>query len=234
MVTDNKKENELHLQGFHVVAGCDESGMGCFAGDVVVGIVAFSMGVDYKILLPDLNDSKQKTAQERDILYQRVHSYALSYATATASVEEIDRINIYWARFLAVYRAIRKMSVKPEYIIIDGNKIIPSKEQMMQKIRAGYADKPEVIQQLAEELEITLPPQEAIVKGDGKCISIAAASILAKVERDKHIDELAKLAHPDYNWVNNKSYYCPKQVTAIKKYGKTIYHREKYVRKYLI
>jgi len=209
--------------------------MGCFAGSVFVGLVIFSPNIDYKTLIPGLNDSKQKTPEQRNILYNQVRKHALDFATATASVDEIDHLNIYWARFLAVYRALNKLKTKPDFIIIDGNKKVPTKEQMAEKIRAGYSNgNAEKIKTLLEEINyVTLPGQEAIIKGDGKSISIAAASILAKVERDKHIDELSKLVHPDYNWINNKSYYCEKQISAIKKYGKTIYHRETYVRKYL-
>lgn len=234
MVANNEEENKLIAQGFNVVIGIDESGMGCFAADVFVGMVIFPVSIDYKSLMPGLNDSKQKTPEQRTALYDQVRSSALSYATATASVEEIDRINIYWARFLAVYRALQKIEIKPDYIIIDGNKIVPTKEQMAQKILLGFADSPEKINSLLEEIDFILPRQKAIVKGDGKCISIAAASILAKVERDRHIDELAKLVHSDYDWIHNKSYYSPEQVAAIKKHGKTIYHRETYVRKYLV
>jgi ribonuclease HII len=180
--------------------------MGCFAGDVYVGIVILPNGIDYKTLLPGLNDSKQKTPAQRDVLYRQIRQHALAYATATASVAEIDTMNIYWARFLAVRRALEKLTIKPDYIIIDGNKEIPE----------------------------IYTPQHAIVKGDAKSISIAAASILAKVERDIHIDELAQHVHKDYDWINNKSYYSKEHVSAIKKHGKTQWHRQKYVEKYLV
>ncbi len=205
MAANADEENGLNKLGYKLIAGVDESGMGCFAGDVYVGVVIFPVGIDYKKLLPGLNDSKQKTQQQRNILYKQVHEHALCYSTASASVAEIDELNIYWARFLAVRRALKKLTINPDYIIIDGNKEIP---------------------------EIFVP-QHAIVKGDAKSISIAAASILAKVERDAHIDALAELVHKDYGWKENKSYYSVKQVEAIKKYGKTEWHRKKYVEKYL-
>lgn len=199
-MANNNEEIALIAQGYNLICGVDESGVGCYAGDVYVGAVIFPTNIDYKNLLPGLNDSKQKTPKERNVLYNLIHKYALVYSTASASVEEIDRLNIYWAKFLAARRALEKLSIRPDYVIIDGNKTIP---------------------------EITTP-QHAIVKGDAKSISIAAASILAKVERDMHIDELARLVHPDFDWINNKSYHCRAQIEAVKKHGKTIYHRQKY------
>ena len=138
---------------------------------------------------------------------------------------------------MAVIRALNKIQIKPDFIIIDGNKIIPSADDLSRHIQEGYKDDPEKMQLLLDEVRKVNYPwqqQKAIVKGDAKCFSIAAASILAKVERDRHIDELAKLVHEDYDWIHNKSYYSAGQVEAIKKHGKTIYHREKYVRKYLV
>jgi len=99
---------------------------------------------------------------------------------------------------------------------------------MSEKIREGFADRPEQMQKLLDEIDpVSLPAQEAIVQGDAKSISIAAGSILAKVERDIHIDELAQLVHPDFDWVHNKAYHCKAQIEAVKKHGKTIYHRRK-------
>lgn len=207
MAVSAMEEDRLYLNGYNYVAGVDESGMGSFAGDVYVAAVILpkTIGINHKLLLPGLNDSKKKTAEQREKLYELVKEHALAYAVGTASVAEIDELNIYWARFLAARRAISQLSISPDFILIDGNKEIP-------------------------KIDID---QLAIVKGDGKNVSIAAASILAKVERDRHIMELADLVHEDYNWKNNKSYYCTKQVAAIKKHGKTKWHREKYVAKYL-
>lgn len=205
MVANNLEEQKLAEQGYKYIAGIDESGMGCFAGDVYVGVVILPLDIDYKTLLPGLDDSKKKTADQRNELYKLVTKHALAYHVESASVQEIDTLNIYWARFAAVTRALEKISITPDYLLIDGNKEVPK----------------------------TTIPQHAIVKGDGKSISIAAASILAKVARDEHIDELATKVHSDYDWINNKSYYCQKHVDAIKKHGKTKYHRQKYVSKYL-
>lgn len=202
-MANNKREKELHDEGYNIVAGIDESGMGCFAGDVFVAIVVFPKDIDYANLMPGLNDSKTKTENQRNVLYSLIKKYALMYTVESASVEEIDKLNIYWARFAAVKMGLSKTN--PDYILIDGDKEVPN----------------------------ISTPQEAIAKGDSKSISIAAASILAKVERDKHIDSIFKNVHPDYAWDKNKSYYSKDHVDAIKKHGKTKYHREKYVRKYL-
>ena len=206
MVANNNEELSLHSQGYKYVAGVDESGMGSFAGDVYVAVVILPHNIDYKKLLPKINDSKSLRAEQRVSLYPLIKKYALAYATGTASVEEIDDINIYWARFLAARRAILSLKIEPDYIIIDGNKEIP---------------------------DITIP-QHAIVKGDQKSISIAAASIIAKVDRDTHIEELAEQVHEEYDWKNNKSYYSVKHVNAIRKHGKALGHRQKYVKKFLI
>jgi len=205
MVANSSEEESLAKQGYKYIAGVDESGMGCFAGDVYVSAVILPVGIDYKALLPGLNDSKTKTAEQREALYKQIKKHAVAYAVATASVEEIDTLNIYWARFLAARRALEQLGVQPDYVIIDGNKEIP-------------------------EIDT---PQHAIVKGDQKSISIAAASILAKTDRDAYMDKLAKLVHSDYAWESNRSYYCKQTIDALKKHGKTKWHRQKYVAKYL-
>jgi len=206
MVANASEENGLFNMGYELVAGVDESGMGCFAGDVYVAAVILPHGIDYKRLLPGLDDSKKKSHEQRKVLYESIKKHAVAYAVATASVAEIDELNIYWARFLAARRALKKLSVKPEYVIIDGNKEIPE----------------------------IYTPQHAIVKGDQKSISIAAASILAKVDRDKYMDQIAELVHEDHGWKENRSYYSKSMIAALKKHGKTKWHRQKYVEKYLV
>lgn len=205
MVVSDSFEQEIWSNGHQYIAGCDESGCGCLAGDVYVGLVILPVNIDYKTLLPGLNDSKKKTAEQRAALVSLIKQHATAYCVESASVQEIDELNIYWARFAAVKRALNKIQPTPNYVLMDGDKQIPD----------------------------ILTPQQTIVKGDGKSISIAAASILAKVARDEHIDELATRVHSDYGWIKNKSYYSADHVAAIKKHGKTPYHREKYVRKYL-
>lgn len=203
-MANDKFEKELWSAGNKYIAACDETGMGSLAGDVYVAMVVFPQDFDFT-LIKGTNDSKQLTPEKRESLYDKIKQYALSYAIETASVAEIDEHNIYWARFIAARRALEKLTVKPDFILIDGNAEIP---------------------------EITIP-QKAIVKGDAKSLSIAAASILAKVERDRYIVELSDKVHEDYGWKSNKAYYTATHVQAIKKHGKTQYHREKYVSKFI-
>ena len=182
--------------------GVDEAGRGPLAGPVVAAVVVLGEGQQ----LAGVRDSKKLSAIRRAELAELIRGEAVGWALGEASVAEIDELNIYWAKFLAARRVIESLSMKPDYIIVDGNKEIP-------------------------EIDT---PQTAIVKGDTKSVSIAAASILAKVKRDQHIVYLSDFVHEDYGWKSNKSYYCKKQIEAIKKHGKTKWHREKYVRKYLM
>jgi len=205
MIANADEENKLILSGYKYIAGVDETGTGSLAGDVYVSAVIFPVGIDFKTLLPGLNDSKTKNTEQRNKLYPLIKQYALDWSVATASVEEINELNVYYARFLAARRALDKLNIKADYVLMDGNKIIPE----------------------------VITPQHAVVKGDQKSISIAAASILAKVDRDKYVVELAKEVHDDFNWVNNKAYYCQAHVAALKKYGKTKWHRNKFVEKFV-
>ena len=199
-------EDLLRSQNYKSIAGVDETAVGCFAGDVYAAAVILPPQFDYRRYLPGLNDSKKLNAEKRNNLFPKIKEHALAWAIGIASIAEIDDINIYWAKLLAMRRAVEQLVIEPDYVIVDGNKEIP-------------------------ELYM---PQHAMVKGDQKSISIAAASILAKVSRDEYIDKLAQLVHSDYDWITNKSYYSEKHVKAIKKHGKTKWHREKYVRKYLV
>jgi ribonuclease HII len=205
MTANNEYEQDIIKNGYDFIAGVDETGMGSLIADVYVGAVIFPKDIDYKKLLPGLNDSKQKTEAQRDDLYILIKKYAISWSVATASVEEINNLNIYWARFLAARRALESLSIKPDYILMDGNKIIP-------------------------DISVS---QKAIIKGDQKSISIAAASILAKVDRDNYIKELAKKVSSDFDWASNKGYYCKKHIDALKKYGKTEWHRNKFIENFI-
>ena len=205
MTATDDEENKLAKLGYKLIVGCDEAGTGSLAGPLYVGAVIFPLGLDYQALLPGLNDSKQKTEEQREVLYPLIKQHALAWAVETASVEEIERLNVYWAKFLAIRRALSKLSPQPDFVIMDGNKVIP---------------------------EITTP-QVALVKADAKSISVAAASILAKVDRDRYMKELAKEVHPDFNWGSNKAYYCKTHVDALKKHGATKWHRTKFIEKLL-
>ena len=175
-----------------VEAGCDEAGRGCLAGSVYAAAV---------ILPPDyhnerLNDSKKLTACQRYALRQNIERDAVAWAVGVVTPQEIDQINILNASILAMHRALDQLQVRPEAIIVDGNRFKP------------YRDL----------------PHTTIVKGDGKYLSIAAASILAKTYRD---DEMIRLAqeYPDYDWQHNMGYPTRKHREAIRQHGITPYHR---------
>ncbi|MCH5306739.1 MAG: ribonuclease HII [Prevotella sp.] len=180
-----------------IEAGCDEAGRGCLAGSVYAAAVIFAQ--DYEN--DELNDSKQLTDRRRKELRLIIEREALAWAIGVVTPEEIDKINILNASILAMHRALDKLQVRPEAIIVDGNRFKP------------YPS-------------ISTPiPHTTIVKGDGKYLSIAAASILAKTYRDDYMDQLAE-EYPQYDWQLNKGYPTKKHREAIKQYGITPYHRK--------
>lgn len=178
-----------------VEAGCDEAGRGCLAGAVYAAAVI--LPPDY--VNPDLNDSKQLSAKRREALRETIERDAVAWSVGVVTNEEIDRINILRASILAMHRALVGLAVRPEYIIVDGNRFTP------------YRD----------------VPHTTIVKGDGKYLSIAAASILAKTCRDA---EMARLAadYPQYGWERNAGYPTAAHREAIRRYGITPYHRRSF------
>lgn len=172
--------------------GCDEAGRGCLAGPVVAAAVILPEG----FYCPELNDSKQLSEKERNLLRPVIEKNALAWAVGIVDNFEIDKINILHASILAMHRAIDQLSIVPEYIIVDGNKFKPYKEI----------------------------PYQTIVKGDGKFLSIAAASVLAKTHRDEIMANLHN-EYPVYDWEHNKAYPTPKHREAIRQFGTTNYHR---------
>ncbi len=182
-----------HYYTGKIEAGCDEAGRGCLAGSVYAAAVIFPESYENE----ELNDSKQLTAKRRKLLREIIERDALAWAVGIVSPEEIDKINILNASILAMHRALDQLKVRPEAVIIDGNRFKP-------------------YQQL---------PYTTIVKGDGKYLSIAAASILAKTYRDDYMDQLAQ-EYPQYDWLSNKGYPTKKHRAAIKKFGITPYHRK--------
>jgi ribonuclease HII len=184
-----------HYYEGKVEAGCDEAGRGCLAGSVYAAAVI--LPEDYQNDL--LNDSKQLTEKRRYQLRDIIQRDAVAWAVGIVTPEEIDRINILNASILAMHRALDQLTVRPEAIIVDGNRFKP------------YRDL----------------PHTTIVKGDGKYLSIAAASILAKTYRDDYMNQLAE-EYPQYDWLSNKGYPTRKHREAIKKYGITPYHRKSY------
>ena len=184
-----------HFYDGLVEAGCDEAGRGCLAGSVYAGAVIFPP--DYENVW--LNDSKQLTEKRRNELREIIKRDAVAWAVGVVTPEEIDRINILNASILAMHRALDLLSVRPEAVIVDGNRFKP------------YRDL----------------PYTTIVKGDGKYLSIAAASILAKTYRDDYMASLAA-EYPQYDWQSNKGYPTRKHRDAIRQYGITPYHRRSY------
>lgn len=175
-----------------IEAGCDEAGRGCLAGDVYAAAV---------ILPPDfendlLNDSKQLTEAQRYRLRNIIEKEAVAWAVGIVTAAEIDKINILRASILAMHRAVDKLKVRPEHLLIDGNKFSP------------YPG-------------IT---HNTVVKGDATYMSIAAASILAKTYRDDYMLAIAK-EYPMYDWQNNKGYPTAKHRAAIREHGTTPHHR---------
>lgn len=178
-----------------VEAGCDEAGRGCLAGNVFAAAVI--LPPDYENGL--LNDSKQLSEKKRYLLRSMIEKDALAWAVGVVTAAEIDKINILNASILAMHRALDALSVRPEAIIVDGNRFKP------------YHD----------------VPHTTIVKGDGKYLSIAAASILAKTYRDDYMKAIAE-EFPQYDWRSNKGYPTKKHRAAIKEYGISPYHRKSF------
>ena len=174
-----------------IEAGCDEAGRGCLAGSVYAAAVI--LPVDFKNEL--LNDSKQLTEHQRYALREIVEREALAWAVGVVTPEEIDEINILNASFLAMHRAVDQLKIRPQHLLIDGNRF------------KKYQDL----------------PHTTVVKGDGKYLSIAA-SILAKTYRDDYMNELHK-EYPFYDWNSNKGYPTKKHRAAIREHGTTPYHR---------
>lgn len=176
-------------------AGIDEAGRGCYAGPVFAAAVILPEGFYH----PLLNDSKQVSAKQRDLLQEVIETKALSWAVASVDNEEIDRINILQASFKAMHLAIEKLTPPPGLLLIDGNRFKPYGQT----------------------------PHQCIIKGDSKLASIAAASILAKTYRDAHLLKLHE-EFPQYGWDKNKGYGTAVHRKAIEQYGLCKYHRKSY------
>jgi len=178
-----------------IEAGCDEAGRGCLAGPVFAAAVILPKDYKNKIL----NDSKQLSEKQREILRVEIEKEAVAWAVAQLDNKRIDEINILNASIMAMQLAIKELRKMPELLLIDGNRFKP-----YEKI-----------------------PYECIVKGDGKYLSIAAASVLAKTQRDEYMITLHK-EFPQYNWAHNKGYPTRDHKDAINLYGITPYHRKSF------
>ena len=193
-----------HFYEGKVEAGCDEAGRGCLAGSVYAAAVILPEGYQNELL----NDSKQLSEKKRYELRDIIERDAVAWAVGIVTPEEIDKINILNASILAMHRALDQLKVRPEAIIVDGNRFKP------------YYPSP-------SPLHPSPLPYTTIVKGDGKYMAIAAASILAKTYRDDYMNQLAE-EYPQYDWRSNKGYPTKKHREAIRQYGTTPYHRMSY------
>ena len=200
---------ESHYYQDLVEAGCDEAGRGCLAGSVYAAAVILPRNYDN----PLLNDSKKLSLKARYTLREQIQRDAISWAVGVVTPEEIDRINILHASFLAMHRAIAQLKIQPEALIIDGNRFDPYYPEANTSQPNHSPKKP--------------LPHTCIVKGDGKYQAIAAASILAKTYRDDYMDGLDR-EYPVYDWKKNKGYPTLKHRAAIAEHGISPYHRRSY------
>ena len=184
-----------YLEAHRIEAGCDEAGRGCLAGPVFAAAVILPETFQNELL----NDSKQLTEKRRYALRPIIEQEALAWAVGIVMPEELDRINILKASFLAMHRAVDQLKVRPQHLLIDGNRFTPY---------------PEV-------------PHTTIVKGDGTYMSIAAASILAKTYRDDYMNQLDE-QFPVYHWKENKGYPTKAHREAIRQFGITPHHRKSF------
>ncbi|MFA6676971.1 MAG: ribonuclease HII [Bacteroidales bacterium] len=181
-----------YLNNDLIEAGCDEAGRGCLAGPVVAAAVILPKDFHH----PLLNDSKQVSEKNREILRPIIEKEAIAFAVTAEPVEVIAELNILWASIKGMHDSLDKLSILPEYVLVDGNRFRPWRDI----------------------------PYQTVVGGDGKYASIAAASILAKTYRDEYMRKIA-IEYPEYLWDKNKGYPTKSHRAAIAKFGITKYHR---------
>ena len=192
-----KLENEIYGEGYRLICGVDEAGRGPLAGPVYAAAVILPRG----LVLEGLDDSKKLTEKKREALFDPIREQAIAYGIASASVEEIETRNILNATFLAMNRAIEKLSPVPALALIDGNR----------------------------NTGITFPSR-CVVKGDAKCADIAAASVLAKVSRDRFMLEMAR-QYPQYRFEQHKGYGTKLHYDMLREYGPSPIHRMSFLKK---
>ena len=195
-------EEAARARGFALVCGCDEAGAGPLAGPVYAGAVILRPGLE----LPYLNDSKQVTPKRRDLLFDQIKEAAVAWAVASVSPEEIDATDILSARVKAMQLAINALPVQPDYALIDGNR-----------------DKGKHF--------ALVTPHETVIKGDSRSASIAAASILAKVSRDRYMEEMAE-KYPQYRFAQHKGYGTKLHYEMLDQYGPSPIHRRSFLKKW--
>lgn len=194
-------ERAAHLRGYDMICGCDEAGAGPLAGRVYAAAAILPDG----LVLPYLNDSKKVTPRRRDALYEQIMEQAIAWSIAWAEPEEIDELDILNCRLLAMQRAIDQLPVAASYALIDGNRDHGSR------------------------CAITTP-HETVIGGDGVSPSIAAASILAKVARDRYMEEMAEL-YPEYEFGKHKGYPTKLHYELLRKFGPCPIHRRSFLKK---
>lgn len=192
-------EKEKKAEGYNLICGVDEAGRGPLAGAVYAAAVILPQD----IVIPGLNDSKKLSEKRREELFEIIIEKAVAYSIASVDEKRIDEINILNATFEAMNKAVNSLSIQPDYVLIDGNRI--------------------------KGMSI---PHETVVKGDAKSASIAAASILAKVSRDRYITKLAE-KYPEYGFEKHKGYGTAVHNEAILKYGPCEIHRRTFLKKLL-
>lgn len=201
-----------HLNGDLLEAGCDEAGRGPLAGPVFAAAVILPDGFRH----PLLNDSKQMSEKDRDRLRPIIEREAVAYSVQSVGPEEIDAINILNASIAGMQKAVMDLAVKPEYLLIDGNRF--RSFSFIASISGQSVEKAAAFDSI---------PYSCIVKGDARFASIAAASVLAKTARDECMRRLA-LEYPEYGWDRNMGYPTKGHIEAIRKYGLTPYHRRSF------
>lgn len=194
---DYSIENELISEGYSLICGVDEAGRGPLAGPVFAAAAILPKGLESI----GLDDSKKLSPKKRENLFEIITKNAVSYAIGTATEKEIDEINILNATMLAMRRAVDSLSIKPDFLIVDGNKTPGA-----------------------------ISHEKAVIKGDGRSLSIAAASILAKVSRDRYMAELSK-KYPMYQFEKHKGYPTKLHYEMIEKYGVSDVHRKTFLKK---
>lgn len=198
-------ENSIWSESIKYISGIDEVGRGSLSGPVVTASVILPQDMSKLLLLSEVTDSKALSEKKREYLFPIIKEIVLDYSIGIIDNKIIDEVNILQATFLAMKQSIEKLKLKPDFIIVDGNKKIPD----------------------------VLIPQKEIIKGDLKSLSIGAASIIAKVTRDKIMENYSE-TYPLYNWKKNKGYSSKEHIEAIKKYGLTDLHRKTFCKNFFI
>jgi ribonuclease HII len=200
------------FSNYELEAGTDEAGRGCLAGPVTAAALILPLEFENSVL----NDSKQLSEKTREQLRPIIEQQAITFAVTHLFPNEIDEINILNASMKAMQESILKLSVVPNFIIVDGNRKLNAKLGLKSLVGKTFS---------LEEMELLKSiPNESIIKGDAKYLSIAAASVLAKTYRDEYMNRIHE-EYPMYNWKQNKGYPTKEHREAIRKYGPTKYHR---------